>query len=138
MTTPWEGWRFHSEEELVQALEEYTAFKGAPKMPLYDGEPGGDADGMTSKWECVMKQNKAIDRAMLRLRHTHGLSHRLLDAYYRGGLCCEANGWERACARAGLPYVHRGKYHRGTFEVLLSAAVEALFVAHCVRPRRCS
>ena len=134
----WSGWTFHSVEELVDALDDYTRFQGRAKVARL-GENEGDGFSL-EQWDIAMRRNKAIDRAMFRLRYTHWLSYRLIDAYYRAGLCNEGGGWERAMQRAGFRACPRGStvrsYHESTFEVLLAAGHEALFTAHRIRPRR--
>ena len=101
------------------------------------GQPppdGGDPnpDEMDTHFR-LMAQNREIDRRMLRLGQTAPLYHRLIDAYYRRGLCCEARGWEGAARRCGLPTTaktRRGRdVSRPQFETVLDLAVVALFHA---------
>lgn len=132
-----DDFQFHSVEAIQRALEEYASFHNGTKCPRYGREPMGDGNALQDKWECVMRQNRAIDRAMHRLRHIEPLSHRLLDVYYRSGWCYEANGWRRAAARVGLP-MFAGDHHRAAFDLFLERAVSLLFYAHRIRPRRCS
>ena len=130
-TTVWR-WCFRSKAELRKALEEYTALAdGQYVRGEFDGsEP--DAAHMDTGFR-IMAQNKEIDRRMLRLAVMAPLYQRLLDVYYRHGLCVEAMGWQVAARRVGLPYdmkISRGRdVTRPQFEVLLDMACTALFHA---------
>lgn len=156
MTNGWYGWQFHSVDDLQRALDEYASFRGVPMVQQYGGLAGGDADKRLAAHEHVLRQNAAIDKAMARLRSwgkLGRLGHALIDAYYRAGLSYEADGWRRALLRVGQYRNTQGDvlfdalFHHGQnkrewererrlFEMLLTQAVDSLFVAHTVRPRR--
>jgi len=135
----WSGWQFHSIEALVRGLEEYAAFRGEAKVARF-APGGGESDELAGRHDCILRQNKAIDRAMLRMHHLTPHLHRLIDAYYRAGLCYEATGWERAMRRSGFPtgdgIQHRREALKATFDVLIDDAHVTLFYAHRVRRRR--
>ncbi len=106
--------RFRHVEDLQSALEEYAAFHDGtivrnygPASPAAAGPRTGDE--MAASQERIMRQNKAIDRAMRRLAIMAPLSHRLVHGYYRRpgpsgtpAACQEARGWETAARYAGL------------------------------------
>ena len=134
--------RFRHVEDLQAALEEYGAFHdgtivrkyGAP-TPSGTGPRAGDE--MAASQERIMRQNKAIDRAMRRLAVMAPLSHRLVHGYYRRpgpsgtpAACQEAKGWETAARYSGLIPTRSDRLCRATFDVLLEEAVGLLFVAH--------
>ena len=60
----WQSWRFHSEAELLTALEQYASFEGVPLVRRYGDIEGGDSEKAQAAHECVMRQNVAIDAAM--------------------------------------------------------------------------
>ena len=138
-TSHWTPWRFASVEALIRGLEEYASFRGEAKVARF-APGGGESDELAGRYDCVLRQNKAIDRAMLRMSHLTPHLHRLLDAYYRAGFNYEAGGWERAMRRAGFPtgdgIQHRREALRATFDVLIDDAHVTLFYAHRVRRRR--
>lgn len=134
--------RFNSAEDLRSALEEYGAFHDGtitrnygPPSPT---EPGPRTGGeLEASQERIMRQNKAIDRAMCRLAVLAPLSHRVLHVYYRrpgpsgtSAACQEAKGWELAARRSGLVHTRADRLSRGTFDVFLDEAIGLLFVAH--------
>jgi len=149
---PWIGWRFTTRDELEAALDQYASFQGETLVRRYGEMEGGDSDKAMVAHEYVMRQNVAIDAAMARLRHIHRLSYRLIDAFYRSGLCYEANGRERALERvafvhdedhctpyAGLFYHCQSQRERDRqkqlFDTLQASAVDALYAVHwIVRP----
>lgn len=134
--------RFDSAEDLRSALEEYGAFHDGtitrsygPPSPAEPGPRTGEE--LEASQERVMRQNKAIDRAMCRLAVMAPLSHRLLHAYYRRpgpsgspAACQEAKGWELAARRSGLVHTKGDRLSRATFDVFLEEAIGLLFVAH--------
>ena len=80
--------RFRHVEDLCGALEECSAFHDGtiirnygPSSPTTAGPRTGDE--MAASRERIMRQNKAIDRAMGRLAVMAPLSYRLVYAYYR-------------------------------------------------------
>lgn len=80
--------RFRHVEDLRAALEEYAAFHDGtivrsygPPSPAASGPRTGDETAASQ--ERIMRQNKAIDRAMYRLAILASLSHRLLHGFYR-------------------------------------------------------
>lgn len=133
-------WRPHSRAELERALEEYAVFQDGTKVRRYGApEATGSAPGADyeHQWERVMRQNTEIDRRMERLlRREHRcyapLCWRVLDLYYRHGLCYENRGWEIAAARIGLPHGDR-ELDRRHFEKLVDIAVDQLWRAHSDR-----
>lgn len=141
VSTP-DNMRFKYIEDLRKALEEYAAFHDGtitrnygPPSPVEVGpRTGGELE---ASQERVMRQNKAIDRAMCRLAVMAPLSHRLLHAYYRRpgpsgtpAACQEAKGWELAARRSGLVHTKADRLSRTTFDVFLEEAIGLLFVAH--------
>jgi len=134
--------RFKHVEDLRKALEEYAAFHDGtitrnygPPSPAEPGPRTGDE--LEASHERIIRQNKAINRAMCRLAVMAPLSHRLLHAYYRRpgpsgtpAACQEAKGWELAARRAGLVRARSDRLSRATFDVFLEEAVGLLFVAH--------
>jgi hypothetical protein len=92
---------------------------------------------MAASQERIMRQNKAIDRAMRRLAVMAPLSYRLVHGYYRRpgpsgtpAACQEARGWETAARYAGLMPRKSDRLCRATFDVFLEEAIGLLFVAH--------
>lgn len=128
-------WNFANVEALGQALDEYASFDDGTLLRRYgERSPGGgDAEAVESRREAVMCQNAEIDRRMVILSARAPLYFRLLDSFYRGGLCYEARGWEQAARRAGLPNDRRA--HKKRFEVMLEWATEALFFCRPKPPR---
>lgn len=143
----WQGWRFRSEAELQEALEQYASFEGVPLVRRYGDIEGGDSERAQAAHECVMRQNVAIDTAMRLLRRWYLPGYRILHAYYRCGLSYEADGWQRAIDRVTGMHdeEHRTPcedlyYHcqtarerdrqRRVFEMLVSWAVVSLWHAH--------
>lgn len=128
-TTVWR-WRFTSVAALRKALEEYTAFEDEQFRRGERDEGDPDPGKMDTTFR-LMAQNKEIDRRMYRLEVKARLYHRLIDAYYRTGLCSEAMGWQRAARRVGLPSeikISRGRdVSRPQFEVVLDMALTALW-----------
>ncbi len=134
--------RFKHVEDLRKALEEYAAFHDGtitrnygPPSPVEAGPRTGEE--LEASQERIMRQNKAINRAMCRLAVMAPLSHRLLHAYYRRpgpsgtpAACQEAKGWELAARRSGLVHTRAERLSRGTFDVFLDEAIGLLFVAH--------
>lgn len=124
---------------MERALEEYAAFLDGTKTRRWGPpEAGGAAPGADyeHEWErIVCHQNPEIDRRMERLvRKGHRcyapLLWRLLDLYYRRGLCYEACGWEIVAARIGMPaFRWRDDRDKRRFERLLDVAVEQLWLA---------
>jgi hypothetical protein len=133
---------FRHVEDLQVALEEYAAFHDGTKVrdygPRTPSEPGPRSGGeLEASQERIMRQNKAIDRAMFRLAVMAPLSHRLLHAFYRRpgptgtpAACQEAKGWEMAAHYSGLTPTKSDHISRATFDVFLDEAVGLLFVAH--------
>jgi len=133
---------FKHVEDLQSALEEYAAFHDGtivrsygPPSPTAAGPRTGDE--MVASQERIMRQNKAIDRAMLRLAVMAPLSCRLVHGYYRRpgpsgtpAACQEARGWETAARYAGLMPTKSDRLCRATFDVFLEEAIGLLFVAH--------
>ena len=129
-------------EDLQAALEEYGAFHDGTKVRSYGPPSPSEAgprtgDELAASQERIMRQNKAIDRAMFRLAVMAPLSHRLLHAFYRRpgptgtpAACQEAKGWEMAAHRSGLTPTKSDHISRTTFDVFLDEAVGLLFVAH--------
>ena len=144
VTNP-DSMRFKHVEDLHKALEEYAAFHDGtitrnygPPSPVEAGPRTGDE--LEASQERIMRQNKAIDRAMCRLAVLAPLSHRLLHAYYRRpgpsgtpAACQEAKGWELAARRSGLVRSRSDRLSRATFDVFLEEAIGLLFVAHRAR-----
>jgi hypothetical protein len=134
--------RFRHVEDLRAALEEYAAFHDGtivrnygPASPAAAGPRTGDE--MAASQERIMRQNKAIDRAMRRLAVMAPLSYRLVHGYYRRpgpsgtpAACQEARGWETAARYAGLMPRKSDRLCRATFDVFLEEAIGLLFVAH--------
>jgi hypothetical protein len=127
-------WNFKNVEALGQALDEYASFDDGTLLRRY-GErgPEGDDEALENRREAIMCQNAEIDRRMVMLSATAPLYFRLLHAFYRGGLCYEANGWEQAARRCGLP--HDRRVHKKRFEVVREWATEALFFCRPKPPR---
>src|SRR5680860_1395223 len=75
-----------------------------------------------------MRQNAEIDRRMVKLQVEAPTYHRLLDVYYRHGMCYEQRGWELAAKRAGISPRQKPVRHRKAFEILLDLAVKELFL----------
>ncbi len=134
--------RFKHIEDLQSALEEYAAFHDGTIVRRYGPPSPGVAgprtgDEMAASQERIMRQNKAIDRAMRRLAVMAPLTYRLLHGYYRRpgpsgtpAACQEARGWETAARYAGLMPRKSDRLCRATFDVFLDEAVGLLFVAH--------
>ncbi len=128
-------WNFKNVESLGEALDEYASFDDGTALRRY-GErgPGArDDEALENRRETIMCQNAEIDRRMVMLSATAPLYFRLLDSYYRGGLCYEVKGWEQTARRAGLPHDRRA--HKKRFEVMLEWATEALFFCRSKPPR---
>jgi len=133
--------RFKHVEDLQSALEEYAAFHDGTIVRTY-GPPSPAAgpragDEMAASQERIMRQNKAIDRAMRRLAIMAPLSYRLVHGFYRRpgpsgtpAACQEARGWEMAARYAGLMPTRSDRLCRATFDVFLEEAIGLLFVAH--------
>lgn len=132
---------FRSYEDLVRCLEQYSLLRGRYRSALDDRVPGG-GDGLPERYDLMLRQNRAVDRAMRRLYWMHRLSHRLLDAYYRDAWHEQAEGWQRALLRAGLPHHPQTQRERSlleqTFEGLLRAAIESLWHASRIRHEHAS
>lgn len=134
--------RFKHVEDLRGALEEYAAFHDGtivrnygPPSPATAGPRTGNE--MAASQERIMRQNKAIDRAMRRLAVMAPLSYRLVHGYYRRpgpsgtpAACQEAKGWETAARYAGLMPTKSDRLCRAAFDVFLEEAIGLLFVAH--------
>jgi len=134
--------RFKHVEDLQSALEEYAAFHDGTIVRNYGPASPGVAgprtgDEMASSQERIMRQNRAIDRAMRRMAVMAPLSYRLVHGYYRRpgpsgtpAACQEARGWETAARYAGLIPRKSDRLCRATFDVFLEEAIGLLFVAH--------
>jgi hypothetical protein len=128
----------HSREDLVRCLEQYATLRGRPKIAKI-GEGGSEGE-LPERYDIMLRQNSAIDRAMSALKPRNKLGWRLLDSYYRLGLHEEAAGWERCLLRVDLP--HRPNTHgermllERVWEVLLAEATDSLLYAHKVRSER--
>lgn len=125
-------WRFHSIAEMRTALEDYLTMADLQLTPGKPPADGGEADPekMDTTYR-IMAQNAELDRKMYRLCVWAPLYHRLLDTYYRHGLCSEARGWQVAAKRCGLPAIvkiQRGRdVSRPQFDLVLDMALSALF-----------
>jgi hypothetical protein len=128
---------FHNERELRAALEEYSLLQGAVGVQRY-GDPEGDAraratdeeiplDAPPGKLERIMAQNTEIDRRMELLRAKAPYWHRILDLYYREGLCGENKGWCLVAKRAGLAADPKSRWDHDTFDRQVEIAVGRLF-----------
>jgi hypothetical protein len=130
--------KFANVEELWDALEEYGDFHdGTKTRRVGDRVQGGGEENFSSTQERIMRQNKTIDRAMIRLAVLSPQSHRLIHAYYRmpgpsGSAAArdEARGWIAAAKYAGLLVDQQDRLPRTAFDLLLTDAVWLLFVAH--------
>lgn len=131
-------WVFHSVEELERALEEYASFHDTLDISVYGERKGGhDDSAVLARWETTMRQNAEIDRLMARLQTTAPTLWRVLDIWYRHGLCCRATeedetgarvgAWEIAAKRTGIKGGCRWRRSKQAFETLVEWAVEALF-----------
>jgi len=135
---------FASRENLWDALEQYGEFADGTVCRNYGKHAGrgtrtGDEWGSTQ--QRVRDQNKAIDRAMFRLRVIAPLQWRLLHQLYRlpgeegtAAAGWENRGWLKALRYSGLSPTKLDRVSRHTFDVLLDNAVGLLFYAHRVRP----
>lgn len=116
-TRPVWRWWFHSESELRAALEEYHV-DGA-KVARYGeatgrgASPGADYDHRLMR---IWRQNAEIDRRMAAMEKRAPWIHRLLDVYFRGGLCDERDGWVVAAKRCGLPADRDSRWDQDAFE----------------------
>jgi hypothetical protein len=132
-----DSWHFEDVKTLVRALEEYAEAVGWAGVANYSQTPScgdpRDSSRQEDKLECVRLRNAAIDRALLRLRLIHPMSHLILHWYYRRGLVAEAGGWEKTWVLAGMPRFKQGRYYVDTFEALLEQAQWALFNCHQMR-----
>lgn len=130
-------WRFRRVEELWLALEEYADMHDGTVCRRYDsdGRGGGEGTG-DAKRQRLMRQNVEIDRLMDNLLPEAPLLWRIVDLYFRRGLCQEARGWEIAAARCGLPAGRERARDREHFGRLLDVAVEYLWRARGVRRGR--
>lgn len=95
--------RFKHVEDLQSALEEHAAFHDGTIVRSYGPPSPGAAgprtgDEMGASQERIMRQNKAIDRAMRRLAVMAPLSYRVLHGYYRRP---GPSGTPAACQEAG-------------------------------------
>ena len=131
-------WRFKTFEALWNALEHYHFYDGTIVRQM--GEAGhGGAEGqgiiLTDEWAEILERNKAIDRAMLRLRAVQPKSYILVDRYFRHGLCESADGWIQAANRAGVSLSRKDHTSRAAFDWMPAQAVELLFVCHRARSK---
>ena len=125
--SPWR-WTFHSAEQLRRALEEYTEFQDNALVSRYGNMGGGDGDGK-KQWR-IMRQNAEIDRRMAVLEVWAPKVHKLLDLYFRRGLCAEADGWTIAAARVGLACDKDNPFCRELFEAQCAWCVDVLLHTH--------
>lgn len=82
-------WRFHSEDDLRRALEEYAE-------PFFQGEPpdGGDPDPtMRDRSYRLYAKNRAIDRGMAYIGAASPYAWTLINTHFRGGQCARRRGW---------------------------------------------
>ncbi len=106
------------------------------------GKIAGDADNDMAWQRVCCEQNPEIDRRMARLldpghRCYSPVLWRLLDAFYRRGLCDEARGWQVAARASGLPnFRWRDGRNRRHFDKLIDIAVEQLWLAATDVPRK--
>jgi len=134
-------WRPRSQEDLERALEEYAVFQDGCKIKQ-PGKIAGDADNDMAWQRICCQQNPEIDRRMARLldpdhRCYSPVLWRLLDAFYRKGLCDEARGWQVAARASGLPnFRWRDGRNRRHFDKLIDIAVEQLWLAATDVPRK--
>ena len=108
-------WHFHSEAELRRALEEYSEFHDDAKVQRY-GNEGGVSEGSDGKRMRIMRQNSEIDRRMAILEHRAPAIHRVLDIFFRHGLCGEEHGWAIAAKRCGQGARLDGRWDKAAFE----------------------
>jgi len=124
-------WHFGSIDPLYDALEEYCAFADGATCTKY-GDIVDTGSAPTADYENTrernMRQNAEIDRRMVKLQVEAPTYHRLLDVYYRHGMCYEQRGWELAAKRAGISPRQKPVRHRKAFEILLDLAVKELFL----------
>lgn len=132
-------YRFHDVKELGAALEEYAVYHESAKVRRYADPDSPEAragteeeieiDAPPGKRERIMAQNAEIDRRMQLLQAKTPYWHRLLDLYYRHGMCCEHDGWAVVAKRLGLEANKQSRWDRDTFEVQLAIGVERLWYA---------